>query len=139
MATKVQDVMKTNLVEIGPKGTVREAARLMRTAGIGTLLVVEEGTLKGIVTDRDLVVRALAGQSKVDEILVEHVCSDEVVGVAPDDDVDRALEIMRERAIRRLPVLQDGRVLGVLTLGDLAVVRDRDTALGDISAAPANL
>jgi CBS domain-containing protein len=92
-----------------------------------------------VVTDRDLVVRALAEGADISSKSVQEVCSTETVTVSPDDDVDRAIQLMRERAIRRLPVVEEeDRPVGVVSLGDLAVERDPHSALGDISAAHPN-
>lgn len=134
----VEDVMRTNLIEVDPKSTVREAARQMRTSAVGDVLVVADGKLKGIVTDRDLVVRCIATDGDPDGMPIGEVCSDDPVGLAPDDGIDRAVELMQEKAVRRLPVLRDGRPVGIVSLGDLAAERDRQSALGEISAAPPN-
>ena len=103
------------------------------------MLVCEEGDrLLGIVTDRDIVVRALAEGRDPAETQVAEVCSRDLVTIGPGDSVGGAGRLMREKAIRRIPVTDGGRVGGVLTIGDVAVERDRRTALADISAAPPN-
>ena len=136
---QVRDVMTPDPVCCAPSATAEDAARQMRDGHIGDVIVCEDGRLLGIVTDRDIVVRVVAEGRRPDDCLVREICSHDVVTVAPDDDADRAVELMKERAVRRLPVCgRDGRLVGVLSLGDLAVVRDRHSALGQISAAPAN-
>lgn len=139
MAQQVRDVMTRDPVAVSPQTPLIEVARRMRDENIGDVLVIEEDHLRGVVTDRDLVVRALAEGADISSKPVREVCSAEMVTVSPDDDVDRAIQLMRERAIRRLPVVEEeDRPVGVVSLGDLAVERDPRSALGDISAADPN-
>jgi CBS domain-containing protein len=97
--------------------------------------VVDEGRLRGVVTDRDLVVRVMAEGGAVGDRTVASACSDEPVTVAPDDDIDQVIGLMRERAVRRIPVVEHGHPVGIVSLGDLAIERDPGSALGDISSA----
>ncbi|MDD9380404.1 DUF6213 family protein [Streptomyces sp. ZAF1911] len=100
--------------------SLAEAARVMRDASIGDVLVVDEGRLRGILTDRDIVVRAIAENRDPADTTVYAVCSPEPVTVGPGDDVDHAVDLMRRNALRRLPVeTEDGELVGVVTLGDL--------------------
>lgn len=133
----VRDIMTPDPIVLDLSATVRDAARAMRARDIGDVLVANEGRLWGIVTDRDIVVRAVAefpeapGACKLAD-----VCSTDVECLGPDDDVSEAIRLMEKSAVRRIPVVEEGRAIGVVTLGDLAVARDRDSALGKISAAP---
>jgi CBS domain-containing protein len=133
----IRDIMTPDPIVLDLSATVRDAARAMKARDVGDVLVANEGRLWGIVTDRDIVVRAVAdfaeapGQCKLAEI-----CSTDVQCLAPDDDVADAIRVMERSAIRRLPVVEEGRAIGVVTLGDLAIARDRNSALGKISAAP---
>jgi CBS domain-containing protein len=115
-----------------------EAARTMRDAGIGDVIVVEGEEVRGVLTDRDIVVRAVAEGRDPVRTRVGEIMSRELTTVAPDDEVETAIKLMREKAIRRLPVLERGRPIGVLSLGDLAIARDPASVLGTISAAPPN-
>jgi CBS domain-containing protein len=110
----------------------------MKEQGIGDVLVVEGDRLAGIVTDRDLVVRVMAEGREPVATPVGEIASDEIKSVSPDDPVDHAVGLMREAALRRLPVTQNGYVVGVVSIGDLAVEREPGSALADISAAPPN-
>lgn len=118
--------------------TVEEAARLMRDEGIGDVMVMDGDHFRGIVTDRDIVVRAIAEGESPRECQLVDIVSGDVATVTPDDEVDQAVRLMRERAVRRLPVLDAGRPVGMVAIGDLAIERDSDSALADISAAPPN-
>jgi CBS domain-containing protein len=138
MAQRIREIMTSNPVTVGPQTPVVDVARRMRDENIGDVLVTEDDQLRGVVTDRDLVVRVLAEGGDVTGTPVQEVCSAEVVAVSPDDDVDRAVQLMRERAVRRLPVVEENRPVGIVSLGDLAVEGDRESALGDISAADPN-
>jgi CBS domain-containing protein len=96
----------------------------------------DDRVLVGILTDRDIVVRALAEGRDPAQTRVGDVCSRQVITVGPEDSVGHAVRVMREKAIRRIPVVDGSQVVGMLTLGDIAVKRDSRTALADISAAP---
>jgi CBS domain-containing protein len=130
--------MTDNPITVGAQTTLVEAARLMRERDIGDVFVVEDGRLRGIVTDRDIVVRAVADARDIKKTTAGEVCSGDLVDVSPDDDADRAVMLMRARAIRRIPVTSAERLVGVLSLGDMAVERDPRSALADISAATPN-
>ncbi|MER6202861.1 CBS domain-containing protein [Streptomyces sp. NPDC001586] len=133
---RVHEVMTKNPVAVEKSTSLAEVARVMRDADIGDVLVVDEGRLRGILTDRDLVVRAMAENRDPAETTVQAVCSSAPVTVRPDDGVDHAVDLMRRNALRRLPVeTEDGDLVGVVTLGDLAVEQDPGSALAAISAA----
>ncbi|MEU9163400.1 CBS domain-containing protein [Streptomyces sp. NPDC048424] len=133
---RVHEVMTKNPVAVEKTTSLAEVARVMRDADIGDVLVVDEGRLRGILTDRDLVVRAMAENRDPAETTVQAVCSSTPVTVRPDDGVDHAVDLMRRNALRRLPVeTEDGDLVGVVTLGDLAVEQDPGSALAAISAA----
>jgi CBS domain-containing protein len=137
MAQKLSDIMTSNPRTVAGSAMLTDAARLMREDDIGDVLVVgDDQQLRGIITDRDIVVRAVAEQRDPGRTKVEDICSSDVTACRPDDDLDRAVQIMRKQAIRRLPVVEDGRPVGIVSLGDLAMERDPDSALSDISAAP---
>jgi CBS domain-containing protein len=138
MAQQVRTNMTTAPVAEGPQTPVVDVARLMRDEDIGAVLVAEGDQLRGLVTDRDLVVRVMSGGGNAEDNTVADACSEELIGVSPDDDVDRAVELMRQHAVRRLPVIEEGRPVGIISLGDLAVERDPNSALSDISASEPN-
>jgi CBS domain-containing protein len=138
MTHRVLDLMTTDVVTLPPDASVFEAAQRMRDDDIGDVIVTEKGRLCGIVTDRDLVVRGLAEQPDLETTRIGDLCSPDVVTVSPGDDLAKAVALMRERAVRRLPVTEAGRVVGVVSLGDLAMERDEQSALTDISAEPPN-
>lgn len=94
--------------------------------------------MAGIVTDRDITVRATARGADPINTSVAEVCSRELVVVESDQAVDEAIALMRERSLRRLPVVQNGQPIGIVSLGDIAVQRDRGSVLGEVSAAPPN-
>jgi CBS domain-containing protein len=129
--------MTTDPIRLGVDESVASAARVMRDNDIGDVLVTDDGHhLVGIVTDRDIVVRAVA-EGPVDEVTLGSICSDPI-SVTPDDDVKDVIEVMRQQAVRRIPVVESEVVVGVVSIGDLAVELDPDSVLGDISEAPEN-
>ena len=139
MTEYIRDVMTTNPETLPESTTVREAAETMRANDIGDVVVVDDnGAISGILTDRDIVVRVVAEGRDPRATRIGDIASRELTAVSPDDPVDRAVQLMRERAIRRLPVVDKGKPVGIVSIGDLALDRDPDSALADISAAPPN-
>ncbi|MFG2617304.1 CBS domain-containing protein [Streptomyces sp. NPDC048507] len=136
MTRRVHEVMTGNPVSVERLTTLAEAARVMRDADIGDVLVVDDGKLRGILTDRDIVVRALAQDRDPADTTVLAVCTTEPVTVRRDDDVDLAVDLMRRHALRRLPVeSENGELVGIVSLGDLEVERDPGSPLSSIAAA----
>ncbi|WP_037673886.1 CBS domain-containing protein [Streptomyces griseus] len=125
--------MTPGVVAVRPDASLVEAARLMRTQDIGDVIVADDWRVVGVLTDRDIAVRAVAEGYDPMTVAAEAVCSPRPVVVGPDDSAATAVELMREHAVRRLPVVEDGRPVGVVSLGDLALARDPDSALADIS------
>lgn len=139
MASTIRDVMAPRPVVVPSTCTLAEAAQLMRDGDIGDVIVQDGPQLRGIVTDRDIVVRAVAEDETPSGVTVAEICSADMYTVAPEDSIDRAVQMMREHAVRRLPVTQDGQAVGIVSLGDLALDRDPRSALADISAADPNV
>ena len=138
MAQTVEDVMTKNPVTLSGDSTATDAARKMREADIGPVLVVDSGTIHGIVTDRDIVIRVIAeGKDPATTRLVS-ICSDDLLTLDPQSPVGAAIAMMKDKAIRRVPVVKDGQAVGIVTLGDLAAEREPKSALGKISEAPPN-
>lgn len=137
-AKTVKEFMTSEPVTLKHTDTAARAAERMREADVGALLVTRDGKLSGIVTDRDLVIRCMAGGNDPSRIPLEQLCSKELVSVSPDDGVKDVVAMMHERAIRRLPVLDGERPVGIVSIGDLAMKLDAESALASISAAPPN-
>ena len=138
MTMKVGDLMTRDPVLLEPTATVRDAARMMRDHDIGTVLVADKGQLVGMVTDRDIVVRGLAEKDDAVRMPVMAVASTELTALTPNDSVDQAVKLMRSQAVRRFPVVDSGKPVGILTMGDLVMELDPKSALAAISAAGPN-
>jgi CBS domain-containing protein len=138
MPTKIADVMTKGPATLDVDASALEAAQAMKAGDIGDVVVCDHGKIWGIVTDRDLVVRAMAGGTSPDEVKLRDVCSEQLTTVAPNDSIDDAVQLMREHGLRRLPVVNGEKLVGIVSLGDLAIERDPGSALADISAARAN-
>ena len=121
MDARVRDVMTPGPIGVDYYRSIGEAARTMRDWGVGAVLVVRDDSLYGLVTDRDLVVRAVAEARGADEP-VGPLSSGNLIGVDADADVREAVRLMRGHAVRRLPVLENGQVAGIVSLGDLAML-----------------
>jgi CBS domain-containing protein len=138
MAQQVKELMTERPVTLAKDASLAEAAKLMRDRDIGDVIVVEGDAAAGIVTDRDIVIRGIAEGADPNTTRLGQVVSGELNAVAPDDPVERAIKVMRDKAIRRVPVLDGGKPVGVLSIGDLAIERDERSVLADISEEPPN-
>ncbi|MEU6673147.1 CBS domain-containing protein [Streptomyces sp. NPDC046853] len=120
MAVVVRDVMTPGIVAVGPDASLVEAAQLMRAQGTGHVLVATAGRVVGVLTDRDIALRAVADGADPLTVSAQAVCTPDPVTVAPDDAVASAVSLMLQNAVRRLPVVEDGQPVGMVTLTDLA-------------------
>jgi CBS domain-containing protein len=136
MAQSISEVMTPNPVTIPADMSAVNAAELMRDRDIGDVIVMEQNRVVGIITDRDIVVRVVASGQEPAKAKLADICSKELHTVKPTDPVEVAINLMREKAVRRILVVEDDSPVGIVSIGDLAVERDRQSALGDISAAP---
>jgi CBS domain-containing protein len=138
MAQTVRDVMTTDIISCPSAASVTDAARHMRDRDIGDVLVVDDGAVRGIVTDRDIVVRCVADAGDVSTSRIGDIVSTDLKTVSSDAPIAEAAKIMRDNALRRLPVVDEGNAVGIVSLGDLAEAADPKSALGGISAARPN-
>jgi CBS domain-containing protein len=138
MAQTVADIMTRNPSTIETDRPVSDAAALMRDSDAGAVVVLDNGQVAGIVTDRDIVVRILAEHQDPEQTPVRAACSGDVQTVGPDTSLDQVVQIMRTKAVRRVPVVENGRPIGIVSIGDLALEKDEQSALADVSAAPSN-
>jgi len=138
MVSKVSEVMTRDPLTMGLDETLVAAARQMRDADVGAVIVVDGTAVRGVLTDRDITVRGVAEDLDPRTTRLADVITHDLVAVSPDDDIDTAVELMRTHAVRRLPVLDGEQLTGVISLGDLAVERDSDSALAEISAQEPN-
>ncbi|MFI1167732.1 CBS domain-containing protein [Streptomyces sp. NPDC020801] len=140
MTRRVRDVMSPGAVAVEPMASLEIAARVMREQNVGDVLVAYDCDLFGVLTDRDIVVRAVAEGRDLHDTTAGSVCTrPPVVTLTPDDTTDHAVELMRRYAVRRLPVVEHGGCpVGMVSLGDLATAEDPHSALADISKADPN-
>lgn len=138
MADTIREVMTENPKTVEASATLKEAAEIMANEDIGNVLVVENDEVQGIVTDRDIVVRGVAKGEDPDDCSVREVATTDVQSLGPDDSIEDAIKKMEEGNVRRLPVVEDGKPVGIVSLGDLAKAKDESSALADISSASPN-
>jgi CBS domain-containing protein len=138
MMRKVRDIMSAAPVCMAAVESVSAAARAMKRLGIGTVLVLTDGRLSGLVTDRDITVRVLAEGRDPRTTRIGDICGSELVVLDPDDDLAEAARLIRDRAVRRIAVLRNGTPVGVLSVGDLALEKDATSVLSGVSSAPPN-
>ncbi len=124
--SSVREFMTSNPVTISSQSPIQEAARLMRQHDVGVLPVLEGGSFCGVITDRDIVIKAIA-DGRADQT-VGQICSSSPVTVSPDDDVRKATQLMSESDVRRLPVCEGGKLVGIVSVGDLATRQDPQLA-----------
>ena len=138
MAQRIREFMTPHPRTLEATATVVDAAKLMRDEDVGAVMATAGDAIRGIVTDRDIALRVVAEGTDPSAVTIESICTSDVVTVSPDDSVDDAIRTMSERAIRRLPVVENGQPVGIVSIGDLAVRSNGERALEDISAAPPN-
>ncbi|HEY9061650.1 MAG TPA: CBS domain-containing protein [Pseudobacteroides sp.] len=134
---KVKEIMTKNIAYVNPMSTVVEAAQLMQKHNVGAIPVCDQNGVIGLVTDRDIVVRNIAHGKSPSETPVKDVMTSQVTTISPDTDIDDATKIMSQNQIRRLPVVENNMLVGILSLGDMAADNRFDTeaskALSEIS------
>ncbi len=135
---KVSDIMTKNVIGVSPEESVEVAARTLAHYNIGALPVCgQDGKVCGMVTDRDLVIRCMAANMPADKTSVRQVMTNQVMSVSPDMDAQVAAHLMGRKQIRRLPVTENGKLCGMVSLGDFACreesVMDAADALSDIT------
>jgi len=138
MARTVNQVMTSDPRTVAPGDKLTEAARHMKEGDTGALIVVDGGSVTGIVTDRDIVVRAIAEGRDPSSTTVGDVATTSTITVSPDQSAQEAAQLMRDNDIRRIVVVHDGRPAGIVSIGDLAIELDEGSALADLSSAPPN-
>ena len=126
----IRDVMTPNPRSVGPDDSIQNAARIMRDEDTGVVPVVENGRAVGVVTDRDIVVRAVADGGEMNRP-VRDICTGAVVAARPDMSTREAAQLMSEHQVRRLPVVENDRLIGIVSIGDLAVKEGKDSRTGD--------
>jgi CBS domain-containing protein len=134
---KVRDVMTKSVATINSDATVKDAAQLMLQYNVGSIPVVDSNGLVGIVTDRDIVVRNIAQGQDPMSTQVKNVMTSQVTTVSPEDDVQSITQMMASRQIRRVPVVENQKLIGMVSLGDIATTgktnMEASEALAEIS------
>ncbi len=121
MAKSVREAMTASVSSVSPSQSLADAAAVMKGQDVGSVPVVEEGRLAGIVTDRDIVTRAVAERRNPQAVKVEEIASHDLVTVESEQDLDDALALMARHKVRRLPVLEGGQLVGMLAQADIAL------------------
>jgi CBS domain-containing protein len=126
MANSVREAMTQGPRSIGPSASVVEAARLMRDEHIGSLPITDGEALVGMITDRDITTRVVAEGADLATTAVGDVSSENLVSVEPDKDLEDALALMARHQVRRLPVVEGGRLVGIVAQADIALILSDD-------------
>jgi len=131
MGTSIKEVMTRDVRACEPNATAADAAKVMAQEDVGPVPIVEDGRLVGIVTDRDVVVRVVAEGRDPNATTVKEIASTDLVTVSPDDDLDEALHLLAERQVRRLPVVEGDRLVGIVAQADIARL-GKDKKTGEV-------
>lgn len=118
----VRDAMTTNVLTAGPNTTVARAAKLMAERGVGSIVIVRGGKPVGILTERDLLMKVLGPDLKPSRIKVGKIMSSPLITVSPETDITEAARLMSKNRIRRLPVVEHGRLVGILSASDVTAI-----------------
>jgi CBS domain-containing protein len=117
---QVREIMTTRIVSVEPSSTVKDAALLMNRHNIGAVPVIDGGSIRGMLTDRDIVLRCVAENRDAGNVKVSDICSQGAVSVRPEETVKDAMHIMASEQVRRLPVVENGKLIGMLSFADIA-------------------
>jgi CBS domain-containing protein len=120
MTMKIKEIMTTDVRAVSANDSISEAANIMKQLDVGAVPVLDNHLLVGIITDRDLVLRAVAEGKNADE-RVSTIMTKNITTVSPDTDVHKAADLMASQQIRRLPIVENGRLVGIVSIGDMAV------------------
>jgi CBS domain-containing protein len=134
MAKSVREAMTQDPRSIGASASVVEAARMMREEHIGSLPITDDEQLVGVITDRDITTRVVAEAANLEMTSVGDVYSREPISVEPDKDLEEALQLMARHQVRRLPVVEQGRLVGIVTQADIALT-ENETKTGALVEA----
>src|SRR6478735_6524883 len=134
MAKSIRDAMTEDPRSIAASASVVEAARLMREEHIGSLPITDDEQLVGMITDRDITTRVVAEAADLEMTSVEDVYSRDLISVEPDKDLDEALKLMARHQVRRLPVVEKGRLVGIVAQADIAL-RENEKKTGELVEA----
>jgi CBS domain-containing protein len=136
MAKSVRDAMTADPRSIGASASVVEAAQLMREKHIGSLPITDDEQLVGMITDRDITTRVVAEAADPKTTSVGDVSSRDLISVEPDNDLDEALQLMARHQVRRLPVVENGRLVGIVAQADIALtLRENEQKTGELVEA----
>jgi CBS domain-containing protein len=134
MVQSIQDIMTTDVRTVGIHDEIYTVAEIMKENNIGVVPVVDEQDYCiGLVTDRDIVIRGLA-EKKSASLRVEDVISDKIISIQPDADIKEVSDLMAKEQIRRLPVLKDGKIVGIVSMADLATQKNTKDEAGNAIA-----
>ncbi|NLP45140.1 MAG: CBS domain-containing protein [Peptococcaceae bacterium] len=117
----IREIMSTDVSYVDTSTSIPEVAKIMKQKDIGAVPVLQNGNLVGIITDRDIIIRAVADNKDVNTITAEQIMTVDPVSIEENSDVDKATELMGEYQVKRLPVMKNGRLVGMVSLGDIAI------------------
>ena len=138
MAQSIREVMTQNPECVSGDTPVADAAKLMRDMDLGGVLCLDGDEVSGCLTDRDIALRVVAEGKDPTSTTVSDVATTDLHTLSPDDSVDDAIALVRKHNVRRVPVIEGAKPVGIVSIGDLALERDKDSALADMSAEPSN-
>ena len=138
MAQSIQDVMTRDPRTVEASEPITKAAEAMRDIDAGAIIVTKDGEMCGLLTDRDIVVRGVAEHRDPESTTVSEIATTDIESLSPDSSVEDAIRIVREKNVRRIPVVEDGKAVGIVSIGDLAMEHDLGDELADISSEPSN-
>lgn len=126
--TKIRDVMTRQPMWVEPSATIEEVARKLRSEDVGSLPVVENGSLTGMLTDRDIALRVVAAGKSPSSTTAGEIASRDVISIDPDQTLDEAMRLMAQHQVRRLPVCEeDGTLVGIVAQADIALEADEQS------------
>lgn len=119
MVNFLKDEMKTDVTLVHPDKSVRYAGQILKAVGIGCMLVIDKGKIVGILTERDITQKVVADGLDPEKTRVRDIMSRKIISLSQDNTIEDAVDLMEEKGIKKLPIMEDGRILGIVTMSDM--------------------
>ena len=128
---KAKNIMTKKIITVQKNDPVSVAANKMKQAGVGTVAVEDNGTVCGIITDRDIVVRDVASSDQEGKMKCGEVMTTNITSATPESSIDDVARLMSERQIKRVPIMEQNKIVGMISLGDLSQAKGKKSEAGD--------
>ncbi|TCT12272.1 CBS domain protein [Natranaerovirga pectinivora] len=127
-----KEIMTTEIISCCTDTSVKEICKMMESTGVGSILVIDNNTLKGIITDRDIVIRGIASDKDINTLKSSDVMTTKVITATPTDDIDHVIDLMSDYQIKRIPIVDNDKIKGIISLGDMSQTYILEDEAGEV-------